>query len=468
MGRKRSNKKKKGGGGSSNGSNADTPNRKKQRPQGGSQTGTAAARSDAADAAADDAGKCSDDVLPMLVDEDHLKRATPRGSKDKPSRPPPPPPAIPPPPPAAPPSSSSSSSTNARPAKAKPTSAVMDSSSITLGLIGSPSAIQSRARPLGMIDESSRSAPDKLSKIDISGALRRREIQGWMDSPGRGRARKVYEEENDGYGEQLRVATSEHVHVQIALGLPRDEMAHDATCSTGAVVAGDDGANQQPAAASTSYTSTSTSNSTSNSNSGAVGGASGSGSGSGSGNSSSQRAQAAARLQALRTGVGGTCISKATSKSASKSASKPAPPSSVTPSPPSSPPVPPPPGSGATSRRATDTRPRSMAAKIQRLNDDNRENKGKTTTAAQQRAAELGEFCNMHIYIYIYTHTCRVIYSEWHTTSIPFDACILAGYRHCHCNLFISHSPPIYFPLLLLNNVPIDSLFISTLRPFLY
>ena len=47
-----------------------------------------------------------------------------------------------------------------------------------------------------------------------------------------------------------------------------------------------------------------------------------------------------------------------------------------------------------------------MAAKIESLND----NKGKTTTAAQQRAAELGEYLSILLVLFIIVIARYIIY----------------------------------------------------------
>ena len=388
MGR-RSKKKSKNGGGS-------TPSKKKKQPP---QQQQRAAPQDALEAAA--STSTMEAALPtsepMLVDESGVTSDGPVGgahivspsppaksispSKRKGVQPPPPPPAIPPPqaPDGAP-----------APPSSKASSAVMDAGGITLGLLsGSPSASQHQRAQI--VDESS---PEKMARIDVSDAERRRraaqlasgeEFGGGFD---RGLGRRMYEEDNAGYGRQLLVATSEHqalpsisseVHGEGETAAARgdgqsrrdgrirgdgggsEDTNTDGAGSTGHGLGADLGAT------STAPPAPANANADANGGSAAASNASST--------VASRRAEAAARLKALR-GVGAD-----SGPSSSRSNRKiPAPPTIAPPS------------------STTASTSEDMAAKIQKLND----NRGKGTTAAQQRAAELGEFCLWHIYIYIY------------------------------------------------------------------
>ena len=350
---------------------------------------------------------------PMLIDEAVMTDATGAGAANvvSPSPParggksqsmpssskkrgvqPPPPPAIPPPPAPADngpgmPSMSGSSMSDSKAKSAKASSAVMDAGGITRGLLSSPPPGPAQA----MAQMAEETSPEKFARIDVSDAERRRRIAAGYDdadaSLDRGMGRRMYEEDNAGYGRQRLLATSGHqalpspVLVALPTSMPEDarhggsEAAgrsnlvepNSAAPPTRAEFEGSgNGGDDQAAAASGEGPSASASAAAAASACTAVG------------SGASRRAEMAARLRALR-GVGAGSADEVggrseSSKSGSKSGgSVPAPPSIAPPS--------------TTTTAAANISSGGMAAKIRRLNDD----RGKGTTGAQQRAAELGE-----------------------------------------------------------------------------
>ena len=308
-------------------------------------------------------------------------------------RTPPPPPAIPPPPADISNDASSVANSHVSDPKAKASSAVMDAGGITRGLLSSSPAAMNAHMPMRQIAEES--SPEKMMRIDISDAERRRRIAaGCDDADGgsdRGIGRRTYEEDNAGYGQQmLSLATSCHHPTVLPMSAippptsatsaalapaPADD-GKGAPAGDGGKSGREDGASGRAAAAAAA----------------ASGGGPGAASVSASTSAAGRRAEAAARLRALR-GVGTGEAAPNGTDSGVVGTSHPSRKSRNI-SPPAPPPVAPPSTAAASTSK-------DMAAKIQRLNDD----RGKGTTGAQQRAAELGElgFCRcLHIYIYIY------------------------------------------------------------------